>query len=274
MSSTFELTIRPRKGWQAIDFKEVYLYRELFAFLVWRDIKIRYRQTLLGGLWAVLQPFIAMLIFSFIFNRLAHVESDGPPYKLFAYAGLAPWTFFSTSVTQSSNSLLANHQLVSKIYFPRIFIPLGAIGALLLDLMLSLGLFSVMMLYYRWPVTPALLWLPLFMLAAVLAAAGSGLTLSALNVSFRDVKYVVPFMVQMCLFVTPVIYPARYIPHRWQILMGLNPMAGGGVVFSHPPRAAPPPRWALRLCIPAALFLFASGLLIFRRMENRFADII
>src|SRR6266849_4109692 len=142
MSTTFELTIRPRKGWQAIDFKEIYLYRELLAFLIWRDIKIRYRQTLLGGLWAILQPFITMLVFTFIFNRVAGVKSDGPPYPLFAYAGLAPWTFFSTSVTQSSNSLIANQQLVSKVYFPRIFIPLGAIGALLLDLVLSLGLFA------------------------------------------------------------------------------------------------------------------------------------
>src|SRR6266852_5446511 len=220
MSTTFELTIRPRKGWQAIDFKEIYLYRELLAFLIWRDIKIRYRQTLLGGLWAILQPFITMLVFTFIFNRVAGVKSDGPPYKLFAYAGLAPWTFFSTSVTQSSNSLIANQQLVSKVYFPRIFIPLGAIGALLLDLVLSLGLFAAMLAYYRWPLTTAVFWLPVFMLSAVLAAAGMGLTLSALNVSFRDVKYVVPFLVQMGLFLTPVIYPVRYVPQRLQILMG------------------------------------------------------
>src|SRR5882672_2972215 len=193
MSTTFELTLRPRKGWQAIDFREVYLYRELLAFLIWRDVKIRYRQTLLGGLWAVLQPLIAMVIFTFIFHRLAGVKSDGPPYPLFAYAGLAPWTFFSTSVTQSSNSLIANQQLVSKVYFPRIFIPLGAIGALVLDLVLSLSLFGGMMLYYHWPVTPALLWLPVFLMAALLTAAGAGLTLSALNVSFRDVKYAVPF---------------------------------------------------------------------------------
>src|SRR5229473_4788747 len=178
LSTTFELTIRPRKGWQAIDFKEIYLYRELLAFLIWRDIKIRYRQTLLGGLWAILQPFITMLVFTFIFNRVAGVKSDGPPYPLFAYAGLAPWTFFSTSVTQSSNSLIAQHQLVSKVYFPRVFIPLGAIGALLVDLLLSLGLFAVMMFYYRWPVTPALLWLPVFILGAVLAASGAGLILS------------------------------------------------------------------------------------------------
>src|SRR6266705_4573932 len=233
MSTTFELTIRPRKGWQAIDFTEIYLYRELLAFLIWRDIKIRYRQTLLGGLWAILQPFITMLVFTFIFHRMAGVKSDGQPYSLFAYAGLAPWTFFATSVTQSSNSLIANQQLVSKVYFPRIFIPLGAIGALLVDLFLSLGLFAAMMLYYRWPLTWAVLWLPLFMLGAVLAAAGAGLILSALNVSFRDVKYAVPFMVQMGLFVTPVIYPAHYVPARWRALMGLNPMAGVVIGFRH-----------------------------------------
>jgi lipopolysaccharide transport system permease protein len=274
MSATFELTIRPRKGWQAIDLREAYVYRELLAFLVWRDIKIRYRQTLLGGLWAILQPFIAMLIFSFIFNRLAHVQSDGPPYKLFAYAGLAPWTFFSTSVTQSSNSLLANHQLVSKVYFPRIFIPLGAIGALLVDLFLSLGLFAAMMLYYRWPLTLNLFWLPLFTLGALLAAAGTGLTLSALNVSFRDVKYAVPFMVQMGLFVTPVIYPAHYIPQRWQFLLGLNPMAGVVIGFRHALLGSPASWEVIGMSLAVSLLLFVSGLFIFRRMENRFADII
>src|SRR5712692_11397904 len=149
MSTAFELTIEPRKGWQAIDFKEIYLYRELLAFLIWRDIKIRYRQTLLGGLWAILQPFITMLVFTFIFNRVAGVKSDGPPYPLFAYAGLAPWTFFSTSVTQSSNSLIANQQLVSKVYFPRVFIPLGAVGALLLDLGLTLGFLVLLIFHYR-----------------------------------------------------------------------------------------------------------------------------
>jgi lipopolysaccharide transport system permease protein len=274
MSTTFELTIKPRKGWQAIDFNEAYVYRELLAFLVWRDVKIRYRQTLLGGLWAILQPFIAMLIFSFIFNRLAHVQSDGPPYKLFAYAGLAPWTFFSTSVTQSSNSLIANHQLVSKVYFPRIFIPLGAIGALLVDLFLSLGLFAVMMLYYHWPLTLAVLWLPLFIVGAVLAAAGTGLILSALNVSFRDVKYAVPFMVQMGLFVTPVIYPAHYIPQRWQFLLGLNPMAGVVIGFRHALLGSSASWQVIGVSLAMSLSLFILGLLIFRRMENRFADII
>src|SRR5436190_12356555 len=142
MSTTFELTIRPRKGWQAVDFKELSLYRELLVFLAWRDIKVRYRQTLLGGLWAVLQPLLAMIVFTIIFHRLAGIGTDGAPYPLFAFAGLAPWTFFSASVTQSSNSLIGNQNLVSKIYFPRLFIPLGAVSALLMDLLLSLGIFS------------------------------------------------------------------------------------------------------------------------------------
>src|SRR5690348_17030549 len=189
MASSFELIIRPRKGWQPVDFKEIFLYRELLGFLVWRDIKIRYRQTLLGGLWAVLQPLIAMLIFTFVFHRLAGVKSDGPPYPLFAFAGLAPWTFFSGAVSQSSNSLVTNQQLVSKVYFPRVFIPLGAVGALLVDLTLSLCLFAVLQIYYGWPVSASLVWLPVFAVGAVLAASGFGLIFSALNVSYRDVKY-------------------------------------------------------------------------------------
>src|SRR5207247_8481442 len=207
MPSSFEVTIRPRRGWQPIDIKEILLYREVLAFLVWRDIKIRYRQTLLGGLWAVLQPLIAMLIFTFVFHRLAGVKSDGPPYPLFAFAGLAAWTFFSTAVQQSSNSLVSNQQLVSKVYFPRVFIPLGAVGALLLDLVFSLGLLALMMIYYRWPISLNVFLLPIFIVEAVLAASGVGLILSALNVSFRDVKYAVPFLIQMGIFVTPVIYP-------------------------------------------------------------------
>ncbi len=274
MSTTFELTIRPRKGWQAIDFKEIYLYRELLAFLVWRDIKIRYRQTLLGGLWAILQPFITMLVFTFVFNRMAGVKSDGPPYPLFAYAGLAPWTFFSTSITQSSNSLISNQQLVSKVYFPRIFIPLGAIGALLLDLVLSLSLFAGMMVYYHWRLTWAILWLPVFLMAALLAASGAGLILSALNVSFRDVKYAVPFMVQIGLFLTPVIYPARYLSQRGQILMGLNPMAGVVIGFRHALLGSPASWGLMGLSLGVSVLIFGCGLLIFRRLENKFADII
>src|SRR5438477_7385620 len=160
MNGSYELVIKPHRGWRAIDWREVFLYRELLAFLVWRDIKIRYRQTLLGGLWAVLQPLIAMLIFTFIFNRLAGVKSDGPPYPLFAFAGLAPWTFFSTAVSQSSNSLVSNQHRVSKIYFPRVFIPLGSVGALLLDLGLTLGFRVLLIFPYRSPISHILLLLP------------------------------------------------------------------------------------------------------------------
>jgi lipopolysaccharide transport system permease protein len=274
MSAAFELTIRARRGWQAFDLKEVIVYWELLAFLVWRDIKIRYRQTVLGGLWAILQPFVAMLIFSYVFNRLARVQSDGPPYQLFAFAGIAPWTFFSTSVTQSSNSLLANHHLVSKIYFPRMFIPLGAIGALLVDLALSLGLFAAMLVYYHWPLTLAVFWLPVFIVAAFLSAAGAGLILSAVNVSFRDVKYVVPFLVQMGIFVTPVIYPVRYVPARWRLLVGLNPMSGVVLGFRHALLGSPASWGLISVSLATSLILFVFGLLVFRRMEIRFADVI
>jgi len=274
MSATFELTIRPRKGWQAIEFKEIILYREVLGFLVWRDIKIRYWQTLFGGLWAILQPLVAMLIFSFIFNRMAHVQSDGPPYKLFAYAGVAPWTFFSTSVSQSSNSLLTNQQLVSKVYFPRIFIPIGAVGALLVDLVFSLGLCGVLLLIYHWPLTAAIVWLPVFILGAFLAASGTGLILSALNVSFRDIKYAVPFLVQMGLFITPVIYPPAYIPKRFHFLLELNPMAGVVIGFRHALLGTPGSWELMGISLGVSLLLFIAGLLIFRRMENRFADII
>jgi lipopolysaccharide transport system permease protein len=274
MASTFELVIRPRRGWQPVDFREVVLYRELLGFLVWRDIKIRYRQTFLGGLWAILQPLIAMVIFTFVFNRLAGVKSDGPPYPLFAFAGLAAWTFFSNAVSQSSNSLVGNQQLVSKVYFPRIYIPLGAVGALLLDLAFSLGLFAVLMVYYRWPMSANIVLLPIFILGAVLFASGAGLFLSALNVSFRDVKYAVPFLIQMGLFVTPVIYPMRYIPRRLQMLMGLNPMTGVVVGFRHALLGSPASWTLMGTSLGMSAVCFVFGLFVFRRMETRFADVI
>lgn len=254
--------------------RELFLYRELLGFLIWRDIKIRYRQTLLGAAWAVLQPLIAMLIFTFVFHRLAGVNSDGPPYPLFAFAGLAPWTFFSTAVSQSSNSLVSNQQLVSKIYFPRVFIPIGSVGALLMDLLFSLGLLFVLMLFYHWPLTPKAALLPVFIIAAVLTASAAGLTLSALNVSFRDVKYAVPFLVQMGIFVTPVIYPIHYIPQRWQVLMGLNPMTGVVLGFRYALLGASASWSVMGLSLAVSVLSFIFGLLVFRRMERRFADII
>ena len=274
MKSHFELIIQPRKGWQPIDFKEVYLYRELLAFLIWRDITIRYRQTVLGGLWALLQPLIAMFVFTFVFHNLAGMKSDGSPYPLFAFAGVAAWNFFSTAVSQSSNSLIANQQLVSKVYFPRFFIPLGAIGAFLMDMALSLMMLAALMLYYRWPLTWAILELPIFILGAIFSAAGLGFALSAINVSFRDVKYAVPFLLQMGIFATPVIYPIRYIPVKWQVLIGLNPMAGVVVGFRHAILGSPASWSLMGLSLAVSVLLFVGGLFIFRRMESVFADVI
>jgi lipopolysaccharide transport system permease protein len=274
MNGTYELTIKPRSGWQAIDWKEAVLHRELLGFLVWRDIKIRYRQTLLGGLWAILQPLIAMTIFTFVFNRLAGVKSDGPPYPLFAFAGLVPWTFFSNGVSVSSNSLISNQQLVSKIYFPRVFIPLGSVAALLVDLSFSLLLLFGLMIKYHWSLSYHALLVPVFILAAFLSASGIGLALSALNVSFRDVKYVVPFLIQMGIFLTPVIYPIRYVPVRFQSLVGLNPMAGVVLGFRSALLGSPANWTLIRISLAMSLVLFFCGLFIFRRMERRFADII
>jgi lipopolysaccharide transport system permease protein len=274
MKSHFELIIQPRKGWQPVDFKEVYLYRELLAFLIWRDITIRYRQTVLGGLWALLQPLIAMFVFTFVFHNLAGMKSDGSPYPLFAFAGVTAWNFFSTAVSQSSNSLIANQQLVSKVYFPRFFIPLGAIGAFLMDMALSLVMLAALMLYYRWPLTWAILELPIFILGAIFSAAGLGFALSAINVSFRDVKYAVPFLLQMGIFATPVIYPIRYIPVKWQVLIGLNPMAGVVVGFRHAILGSPASWSLMGLSLAVSVFLFVAGLFIFRRMESVFADVI
>ncbi len=274
MAANYELVIKPRSGWQPIDWKEVILHRELLGFLIWRDIKIRYRQTLLGGLWAVLQPLVAMLIFTFVFNRLAGVRSDGPPYPLFAFAGLVPWTFFSNGISTSSNSLVANQQLVSKIYFPRVFIPLGSIAALLVDVCFGLVLLFALMIKYHWGLTYHALLLPIFVAAAFLSTSGLGLALSAFNVSFRDVKYTVPFLIQMGLFVTPVIYPMRYIPARLKLLIGLNPMTGVVLGFRSALLGTPADWGLIRLSLLMSLVLFIGGLLIFRRMERRFADVI
>jgi lipopolysaccharide transport system permease protein len=215
-----------------------------------------------------------MLIFTVVFHRMAGIRSDEAPYPLFAFAGLAPWTFFSTAVSQSSNSLIGNQNLVSKVYFPRFFIPMAAISALLLDLVFSLGMLGALLIYYRWHVSSSLLMLPIFILGAFLAAGGIGLVLSALNVTFRDVKYAVPFLIQMGIFITPVIYPVRYIPERWQIMAGLNPMTGVVLGFRHALLGSPVAWSLVAVSLAMSVGLFAVGLMTFRRMERRFADII
>lgn len=272
--SSYEITIKPRTGWSALDFQELWLGRELLFFLIWRDVKIRYRQTLLGGLWAVLQPLCAMLIFTVVFHNIAGIESNGAPYPLFAFAGLTAWTFFANAVSGSSSSLIMNPQMVSKIYFPRIFIPLGVIGALIIDLLVSLLLMAGLMLYYRWSPSITLLWLPVFVGLAFLSAAGLSLLFSALNVRYRDVKYAVPFFVQMGLFVTPVIYPMNHLPRAAQMVIGLNPMAGVVEGFRYA-LLGTTPNWNIIVNSTVCNFLLlVAGLFVFRRMERFFADII
>jgi len=274
VTSSFELVIRPRKGWQAIDLREIWFHRELLGFLVWRDVKIRYKQTLLGSLWAILQPLMAMVVFVGLFNRVAKISSDGPPYALFVFAGLVPWTFFSNALTLSANSLVGNEQMIRKTYFPRLFVPLGTILALGLDLVVSLVFMGVLMAYYRWPLSGAFVWLPVFLLGSFLAAGGLGLILAAVNVYYRDVKYVVPFWVQMAFFLTPVIYPLRYVPARLRAFLGLNPMAGVIEGFRHALLGSPANWEMIGASLGVSLALFVAGLFFFRRMERDFADVV
>lgn len=274
MEKTFELIIQPRKGWQAINFREIWLYRELLGFLAWRDIKIRYRQTVLGVAWALLQPLLTMLIFTVFFNRIAGIETEGIPYPLFSYCGIIAWTFFANAVSAASNSLIGNQQLISKIYFPRIFIPLGCIGAFLLDLFFCLILAAGLLVWFQRSISWTILSLPVFILGTLLAASGAGLIFAALNVQFRDIKYVIPFLIQIGLFVTPVIYPLEYIPEKYRLLMGLNPVAGMVSGFRYALLGAPAPWDLVGLSFTVSISLFIAGLFIFKRLERLFADLI
>jgi lipopolysaccharide transport system permease protein len=274
VTSAFELVIKPRKGWQAIDLREIWFYRELFGFLIWRDIKIRYKQTALGGLWAILQPLIGMLIFGVLFNRIANIPGDGSPYLLFVYAGLVPWTFFSNAVGLASNSLIGSEQMIRKIYFPRLLVPMGVIGALGLDMIVSLAFMAVLMLYYHWPVSVAILWLPVFIFGSFLASAGLGLILSALNVQYRDVKYLVPFLTQMAFFLTPVLYPLHRAPAKLRIFLAFNPMSGMVEGFRYALLGSSVSWPLVWTSLGSSIFLFVAGLYFFRRMERNFADFL
>jgi lipopolysaccharide transport system permease protein len=273
-SSTFVLHIRPRKGWQSLELRELWLYRELLGFLVWRDIKIRYRQTFLGGLWALLQPLIAMLLFGALFGRVTGMNGGGHPYPLFVFAGLVPWTFFANAIGLASNSLVGSEQMIRKIYFPRVFVPLGTIAAFGLDVLISLAFMAALMLHYRFAPGPNLIYLPIFVVGVFLVTSGLGLMLAAINVRYRDVKYVVPFLTQMAFFITPVIYPISYVPAKLRWIVSLNPLTGivegfryallGGAVS-----------WVLvSASLLAACAIFALGLSVFLRMQRIFADVI
>jgi homopolymeric O-antigen transport system permease protein len=265
----------PSKGWASPKLRELWEFRELLYFFAWRDIKVRYKQTVMGVLWAIIQPFLTMVIFSLFFGRLASIPSDGLPYPVFSYAALVPWTFFANALAQASNSLVINANMIKKIYFPRLALPIASVFAGVIDFVLAFVVLLGIMLYYGLVPTLNIIWLPFFALLALVTSLGVSLWLAAMNVQFRDVHYTIPFLTQAWLFVTPIAYPSSLLPEPWRTLYGLNPMAGVVEGF----------RWALlgtdtapgkMIIISAlvALTLFVSGAFYFRRMEQSFADVL
>ena len=269
------IVIQPSKGWTSLKLHELWEYRELLYFLTWRDIKVRYKQTVLGAAWAIIQPFFTMVVFSLFFGRLAKIPSDGIPYPIFAYAALVPWTFFANGLSQSSNSLVGSANLITKIYFPRLVVPISAILSGGVAFLLAFAVLLGMMLFYGIVPTAQALWLPLLLLLALVSSLGVGLWLSAFNVEFRDVRYVLPFIVQFWMFATPIAYPSSLLSEPWRTLYGLNPMVGVVEGF----------RWAMLgtdtapgpiivVSSIAALAILVSGAFYFRRVEKTFADVI
>jgi lipopolysaccharide transport system permease protein len=266
--------IEPSYGWAALKLGELWQFRELFYFLVWKDIKVRYRQTLLGAAWAIVQPLFTMIVFAVFLGRLAKVPSDGLPYPLFSFTALVPWTFFARGLTLSSDSLVASSHLITKIYFPRLLLPIARIISGLPDLLLTLLTLWGLLWWYEQPFRPiSLLWLPPLVLLALLTALGVGLWLSALNVKYRDVQHVVPFMTQLWLFATPIAYPSSLLSEPWRTLYALNPMVGVVEGFRWAvlkSGAAPGPM--LLVSALASLTILGSGAFFFRRVERTFAD--
>lgn len=270
------LRIQPSKGWVSLKLGELWAYRELLYFLTWRDIKVRYKQTVLGAAWAVLQPFLTMVVFSLFFGGLAQIPSDGVPYPIFSYTALVPWTFFATGLTMSSNSLVGSANLIKKVYFPRLTIPIATVLSGAVDFVITFVVLIGMMLVFGIVPTANVIVLPFFVLLAFVTALGVGLWLSAMNVQFRDVRYTVPFLTQFWMFVTPIAYPSSLIENNiLRAIYGINPMAGVVEGF----------RWALLgtdsapgpviiVSSIAAALLLVSGLYYFRRMEKSFADVV
>ncbi len=274
-SSLFHKRIQPSRGFVPVDVRELWRFRELLLFLTWRDIKVRYKQTIMGASWAIIQPFFTMVIFSLFFGGLAQVPSDDVPYPLFSYAALVPWTFFATSLTQASNSLVSNANMIKKIYFPRLFMPVAPVLAALVDFVLAFLVLLAMMAYFEVVPTINVIWLPAFLLLAIITALGASLWLSAMNVQFRDVRYTIPFLIQAWLFLTPIAYPSSLLSESWRPLYAVNPMVGVVEGFRWAllgTETAPGPMLVVSVLV--ALLLLVSGLYYFRRMEKSFADVV
>ena len=269
------IVVKPSKGWISLRLDELWQYRELLFFLTWRDIKVRYKQTVLGAAWAIIQPFFTMVVFSLFFGKLAKVPSDGIPYPVFAYAALVPWTFFANGLNQSSNSLVGSATLIKKVYFPRLVVPIASVISGVFDFILAFVVLLGMLLYYGIFPTVSIVWLPFLLLLTFITSLGVGLWLSALNIHFRDVRYTIPFLTQFWLFATPIAYPSSLLSEPWRTLYGINPMVGVVEGF----------RWALLgtdtapgpiiiVSTVVALTLLVGGAFYFKRLERTFADVV
>jgi lipopolysaccharide transport system permease protein len=274
VESASVIRIEPSRGWISLRLGEVWSYRELLYFMVWRDTKVRYKQTALGAAWAIIQPLGTMVVFSVFFGRLAKMPSEGVPYPIFSYAGLVPWTFFASGLTQSSNSLVGNANLIKKVFFPRLTIPISSVLSGIVDFFLAFLILLAMMLYYGIVPTINVLWLPAFLLLALSTSLGVGLWLSAMNVQFRDVRYVVPFIIQFWLFATPIAYPSSLLHDPWKTLFGINPMVGVVEGFRWALLGSDQPGGMLIVSSLTSLALLVSGAYYFRRMEKSFADVV
>jgi lipopolysaccharide transport system permease protein len=269
------LVIQPTRGWRHINLREIWRYRELLYFFTWRDIKVRYKQTVIGVLWAVIQPFLTMVVFSVFFGRLAKIPSEGIPYPIFVYTGLLPWTYFSQSLSRSSESVVGSANLIRKVYFPRLVTPVSASLSALVDFFISFAILLALMVYYKFLPTTGVFLFPVLVLLTFLCSTGIGFWLASLNVMYRDIRYAVPFVVNLGMFLTPVIYPVSIIPERYSWILYLNPMAG--IIESF--RATilgykSIPVFGLIFSVGITLLCFVSGVFYFRRMEKTFADVV
>ena len=267
--------IHPSRGWISLNLRDLWEYRELLYFLTWRDIKVRYKQTVLGAAWAIIQPFFTMVVFSLFFGKLAKMPSDNIPYPIFSYTALVPWTFFANGLSQSSSSLVASANLIQKVYFPRLVVPISSVISGAVDFVLAFVVLLGMMFYFGIVPTWNVAWLPLLLLLALVTSLGVGLWLTAMNVQFRDVRYAVPFLVQAWMFATPIAYPSSLLDEPWRTLYGLNPMAGVVEGFRWAllgTKTAPGP--IILVSALVAVGLLISGAFYFRRMEKTFADVV
>lgn len=276
MSLSNRITIiRRRKGIAPLQLKELWKYRELLYFLTKRDIQVRYRQTILGGVWAVLQPFLTMIVFSVLFGRLAKMPSDGAPYPVFVYSGLLAWTYFANTITTAGNSLVGSANLIKKVYFPRIVIPAGSALAGLVDFAIAFAILLAMMVYYRVYPGFSMLLIPLLLLLLFGFAVGVGLWLSALNVAYRDIRHAIPFLIQIWLFLSPVIYPSSLVGSKWKFLLALNPVSGIIEAMRWCILSKPGMDWtSLAVSVVTTAVILVTGLFYFRSMEQRFADVV